>query len=358
MRYELIPYLEPSKILKYFNMAPLQALAANPQEHSGDPVEFKSLWEYFGTIPEKFRNSPEFINHYHNGLLRISQLLVNEGLLTPLGNAWGMDQKFKGNGYREDLAKYGYYDFLVFGFPYVRATFEECVRPVLVDSNEADADPSIGTGFGIIADRKVYFVTARHCIPVGRLISIPLFVPPDEALQPVNIYCPENDNIDVALIEVSELVGISDQHLFLLDEPHVLDDVLIVGYPPIQGFTEAIQVSETAAIAAMAKSTIGAITGMGQHYGGGLKDHFLVSARVKPGNSGGPVINRHGMVVGVIIEEPMDGDQVDLLGYGMAISANVVREMLDSIRSGNTEGKLPIKKLNFKGSDKGFIVGN
>ncbi len=137
-------------------------------------------------------------------------------------------------------------------------------------------------------------------------------------------------------------------------KPEILDPILTMGFPPIQGFTEAVQVAETATISANQTSTIGQIAGHGIHYQGGMKDHFLVSARVKGGNSGGPVINRIGQVVGMIIESLLNNDSADLLGYGVALSSAVIEDTFVVI-SGK-RNTLPVSKLPFRMEKQGFIL--
>lgn len=122
-----------------------------------------------------------------------------------------------------------------------------------------------------------------------------------------------------------------------------------MGFPPIPGFTEAIQVSETAIITSDLKSTIEEITGQGLYYFGNCNPHFLISARVKGGNCGGPVINRYGLAVGMIINSLQDNETYDLLGYGVAISSTVIKDLITSIESKET-------KIDFV--DVGFILDN
>lgn len=350
---DIIPYVNPTDILKFFNEFPLKQFEkAKPQVGQSVVVTSASIVDYFITIPTKFREQGPYVMEYHNALLKMCQLLVNEGLLTPEGNASGMEQRYHGNGFgKPQLIDYGYYDFMIYGFPVIRKNFEDAVRPVIVNHNVKDKKEDIGSGFTIGHNRTMYFVTARHCLPKGELITIPMFLPQGEPLMPVNIFGAQDPNVDLVIIETSDKVAISDK-CFFLDKPQVLDNVLTMGYPPIQGFTEAIQVSETATIATDLKSSTGQITGSGKHYWGGMKDHFLISARVKGGNSGGPVINRYGLVVGVVIELLQNETTPDLLGYGVAISSTVIEDLLTSIDG--KEHKMDFEKLAFEKNEFGF----
>lgn len=84
---------------------------------------------------------------YHNALLRTFQLMTNEGLITPLHNSVGFDQEFHSNGFDPRLAKYGQYDFPIFGFQYLRDLFEDAVKPIILNQGNKERIEDIGTGF-------------------------------------------------------------------------------------------------------------------------------------------------------------------------------------------------------------------
>ena len=55
---------------------------------------------------------------------------------------------------------------------------------------------------------------------------------------------------------------------------------------------------------------------------------MLVTARIRGGNSGGPIINANGQVVGVAFAEPMSEGNYDEMGYGVAYPIEVFHQML------------------------------
>lgn len=55
---------------------------------------------------------------------------------------------------------------------------------------------------------------------------------------------------------------------FWMGSPEILDEILTMGYPPIQGSMDAIQVAEVSKISSFLKTTEGRITGKGKHYWG------------------------------------------------------------------------------------------
>ncbi len=354
MKY--IPYTFPSTILEFLHKH-MNEQAKNLKE--GEPIvlDFPTISDYYNSIPEKWINKYE--NVYPKLILRTYQMMTHEGLITPLGNAIGFEEKYRSNGFKPMDLKYGKYDFLIFGFQYIHDTFEDAVRPVIINPNSKEKSPDIGTGFVINASRSFdanfYFITARHCLPYGDRIYVPAFLPPKESCVPEAIWMPVDEDIDIAIIKFDMKKGIPGrEHNFWLSTPEILDEVLTMGYPPIQGFIDAIQVAEVARISSFLRSTHGRVTGEGKHYGGGLEDHFLISARVKGGNSGGPVINKNGEVVGIVIEHLKQGDEIDLLGYGVALNASIIQRILNTIEG--KENSIEIAKVDFAVFDDGFEI--
>lgn len=69
---------------------------------------------------------------------------------------------------------------------------------------------------------------------------------------------------------------------------------------------------------------------------------FLITARVRGGFSGGPILDRTGQAVGVVSREPAaeltdipDAHRYDNAGYGTAIPASSIREMYGAIDRGD-----------------------
>ncbi len=352
MKY--IPYTFPVTILEFMNNymnEQMNKLAPGEQIILDQPT----ITDYYNSIPEKYVDLYEDV--YHNAILRTYQLMTNEGFISPLHHGTGFNEKYQSNGFDPRDAKYGKYDFVIFGFQYIHDTFEDAVRPVILNHKSKEKQEKIGTGFVINANRNFddnfYFITARHCLPIGSRVYVPAFLPKNKPCIPKSIWVPANDDIDVAIIKFDMKISIPGREQnFWLSSPEILDQIMTMGYPPIQGFMDAVQVSEVANISGFLKSTLGRITGEGKHYWGGKEDHFLISARVKGGNSGGPVINKEGEVVGMIIELPQEGENIDLLGYGLAINANIIDLMIKAIE--NKESRIEIKTLEFQKYDNGF----
>ena len=110
-----------------------------------------------------------------------------------------------------------------------------------------------------------------------------------------------------------------------------------------------IQTVETATVGAVIpqqKSAIGEVVAPAKNYFSQL-DYFIINARVKGGNSGGPVINQWGKVIGTVVETPFDSQggsasgRYDIMGYGLCLPSKYVTQIIDNP---------DIKKLHFTGN--------
>lgn len=111
---------------------------------------------------------------------------------------------------------------------------------------------------------------------------------------------------------------------------------MTIGYPPIPGF-DAFQLYEISTINNSYKFSNGQIIGKENSYLDGI-EYLILNAKVKGGNSGSPVINYKGNVVGMVIQIPMDSEdaqKIDKLGYGIVTPFSEIRKYLtDAEKSG------------------------
>ncbi len=222
---------------------------------------------------------------------------------------------------------YGTYDFKYLGFVFTRDYFERSVVPIVGRHENGDED--IGSAY-YIGDRM--FVTASHCVKGlerFKLLSYDL-----DTIKLKEVWYHNDDDCDLAIIVADEDI---DVPALKFDEVNVLDSVIVMGYPPVPG-VDIFEAAETATVGAcitpLQKNTAGEVVGTPKKYLSSL-DHFLINARVKGGNSGGPVINQHGKVIGTVVEIPLDstsgsdGCRYDTLGYGLCLPSKYVEELID-----------------------------
>lgn len=253
-----------------------------------------------------------------------------------------LGNKYVNFGFDKDLAKYGGYDFLIEGFQLIQKSFSNSVLKVVVQNRNNDF--GIGTCFALIED---LIVTARHCIENFKKVSI--IDSQGNVILPKEIIVPKDENIDLAVIKpAGNPFGNIKQ--FIFGEPEILDEILTMGYPPLATF-DAVQINETANINSILKNSKGKIVARELKYREST-DYLILNARVKGGNSGGPVINQYGTVVGLIVQQLPDIFEplkLDELGYGIAISSNEIINLIEGAHKGHG-----FENLIFRNLEDGF----
>ena len=117
------------------------------------------------------------------------------------------------------------------------------------------------------------------------------------------------------------VVPLASDGLLRSDDVDLGEDVLVAGYPYGEIFGDAIKVT---------KGIVSSNRGMGDDI-----TQFQIDAAVQPGNSGGPIYDENGSIVGVVISQlnkmkfaKMSGSMPENVNFG--IKASTVRQFLSS----------------------------
>lgn len=224
--------------------------------------------------------------------------------------------------------QYGAFDFKFNDFVFTFEKFKESVIPI--EGVKSNGDHDIGTAFYI---GENMFVTAAHC--VTGLEKFKLLIN-DSPIRLNEVWLSAKDNpgiYDIAII-VAQAPNLRP---FQLSNPNILDNVLLMGYPPIPGMNP-ILISEKASISTdlqrlIQKTAKGQIVSEDATSYMSPMDYFIINARVKGGNSGSPVINECGKVVGMVFEIPFDnkggseGGRYDIMGFGICFPSKYIHEL-------------------------------
>lgn len=211
------------------------------------------------------------------------------------------------------------YNSKVYGFRYIYKSLKKSIIPIITYSEKGE---SIGTCFTMYNG----LVTAKHCIEDAESIKIPGYS--SQELKNSKIIYSDKSGVDLAYIETN----IEANPFFTIEEGNVLDDVLVMGYPRIPTFLNFCT-GEKATISS--KSTTPITTSKGTIAAKEMQfvnkvEAFLITAKIRGGNSGGPVINENGNLVAIACQVPdySKVENFDELGYGIAVPANYLHEML------------------------------
>jgi S1-C subfamily serine protease len=176
--------------------------------------------------------------------------------------------------------------------------------------------PQQGQGSGFIIDNQGHILTNYHVIDDAQTVEVTLwnkkkFKATRIGVDPVH---------DVALLQIT---GAQDlQPATLADSTHLLvgQRVYAIGNP--FGFSGT-----------MTRGMISAIRSVLLPSGNRIEDAIQTDASVNPGNSGGPLLNSHGDVIGIttMIASNPNGGADQSAGIGFAIPISTARAVVEDI---------------------------
>lgn len=291
--------------------------------HGKKKTKDKSIVDFCQNPDGSFKYQPQIIS-------RICKRLVDVGVLECIVSRGGLglydnylflsgDDAFFEEG--KDIISQDY-NCTVYGFRYIYDLYKDIVVPLVWE--KTNGDYSAGTGFKFLNG----IVTAKHCITDPKNLSIKGYSA--DELRGMPIYVSDNEDIDLAFITTNT----EQSTMVLFEEGKIMQEVLVMGYPKIPAFTPFLT-AEKATISSKASARItptkGAIAGFGYEYLSKM-DALLITARIRGGNSGGPVINERGRVVGIachfLDNNPENGDYDDM-GYGVAIPVSYLLDIIN-----------------------------
>lgn len=223
--------------------------------------------------------------------------------------------------------------FVAYGFPYIYEYYKPFILPLLfVDSNDNE---SLGTCFRY----QNGIVSARHCLESAKKVAIQGI--DAELLQRANFTVHENDLMDLIYIEIPELELLPP----FSGNAGILDEVITLGYPKIAGYHNFLS-TEKATVSSRFTSTVGEIAASAEDIW--IKESlFLITAKIQGGNSGGPVINKEGRIVGVSVNMSKGDGSYDDLGYGTVIPMSFIDEDIINQKNYKLFDSTNIEFVNF-----------
>ena len=176
--------------------------------------------------------------------------------------------------------------------------------------------PQQGQGSGFIIDNQGHILTNYHVVDQAQNVDVILWNKKHYKATRIGV-----DPVhDVALLQIS---GATDlQPATLADSTHLLvgQQVYAIGNP--FGFSGT-----------MTKGMISAIRSVLLPSGNRIEDAIQTDASVNPGNSGGPLLNSHGDVIGIttMIASNPNGGADQSAGIGFAIPISTAKAVVEDI---------------------------
>ncbi len=190
--------------------------------------------------------------------------------------------------------------------------FEDMFRDFLDRQGEGEPQPhrseALGSGFVISADG--YIVTNNHVIEKADEIEIEFFSGKRMKAKLVGT----DPKTDIALLKVEATEPLNFVSFGDSDLMRVGDWVMAMGNPLGQGFSVSA----------------GIVSARGRELSGTYDDFIQTDAAINRGNSGGPLFNMNGEVIGVntAILSPNGGS----IGIGFSMASNVVEKVVGQLK--------------------------
>ena len=184
----------------------------------------------------------------------------------------------------------------------------------------AETSQGQGTGSGFVISEDGLIATNAHV--VGDASQVVVRIGPDGAEQPAAVLA-SSPSTDLALLRV-DAKGLPALDLAGSSKVGVGDAVYAIGSP------FGLEQTLTSGIVSAVDRTIQGLDGSAIH---GV---IQTDAALNPGNSGGPLLDAHGRVIGINSQIASGGGQGNV-GVGFAIPSSVLAALIEQLRSGSAQ---------------------
>ena len=174
--------------------------------------------------------------------------------------------------------------------------------------------PQQGQGSGFILDKQGHILTNDHVIENAQLVEVTLWNKKKYKAAVVG----DDRNHDIALLQIQ---GAADlQPATLADSAHLMVGQVVYAIGNPFGFNGT-----------MTRGIISALRSVATPSGNKIENAIQTDASVNPGNSGGPLLNSRGEVIGMttLIASNPNGGAEQSAGIGFAIPIDTARAVLD-----------------------------
>ncbi len=199
--------------------------------------------------------------------------------------------------------------------PAYSALVYQYIRPSIVyiqvqtPAKEDETEEGNGLGSGVVINADGAILTSLHVVENATTITV-IFADGTESLAQIVSTLPEKD---IAVLSASQLPEVLvPATLGNPNAMHVGDEAFVVGHP----------------LGLYGSMSTGVISGFDRSFRPQNSDERLegliqIDAAVNPGNSGGPLLNRYGQVVGIVAGLANPTESSFFIGIGFAVPIDV-----------------------------------
>lgn len=210
---------------------------------------------------------------------------------------------------------------------------EDAVVQIFVTRFGASSgDPSLApskqivTGAGVIVDPSGYILTNHHVIEGARRVQVVLSPPRNIGVEPHSVIEPTGRRVGARIVgsdletdlAVLKIDGQNLKALPFADSERVRKGQLVFAFGSPRGLSGSV--------------SMGVVSAVARQFGDESPMIYIQSdASVNPGNSGGPLVDVHGHVVGInsFIVTDSGGSE----GLSFSVPSNIARTVYDEIRA-------------------------
>jgi len=189
-----------------------------------------------------------------------------------------------------------------------------------------------GAGSGFLLDEQGFILTNNHVVENADKIEVFLSTMADGVDGLPAKVIGRDELTDTALIQLEELPpgGVTPSKFGDSSQMAPGDWVMAIGNPFL--FRNTVTVGIVSAVGRQTKVS-----------NGRYEDFIQTDAAINQGNSGGPLLNLRGEVIGINTMIVTDGQSSGNVGIGFAVPINTVRDLLPQLRTGKvTRGRIGI----------------